>query len=258
MIVGAGPAGSSCAWRLRSSGLDVLILDRCKFPREKLCGGWITPDVFQVLQISPQEYGRARLLQAITGFRIGRIGSSGFDVDYARVVSYGIRRCEFDEYLLRRCGARCREETDVQSIERVNDTWIINGEIKARMLVGAGGHFCPVAKHVGEADTEQPVVAQEVEFQMHLRQEASCAVRAATVSRAMVLGRILYDPAVDALGATFGGVPWLSMLYTSPAATTTSRSNTPVVRRIRRRRCRASGNSASVSSLVARRGTLTG
>ena len=178
LIVGAGPAGSSCAWGLRSSGLDVLIIETSKFPRNKVCGGWVTPDVFHMLQISPEEYGRTRVLQPIAGFNIGCIGERGVDIRYGRVVSYGIRRCEFDEYLLRRCGARCREETEVRSIGRADNGWIINGEIRARMLVGAGGHYCPVARYRGQRDIGQPVVAQEVEFQMNLRQAASCVVRA--------------------------------------------------------------------------------
>jgi len=124
----------------------VLILDKSKFPRNKVCGGWITPTVFDMLQIRPEEYGRTRILQPITGFNIGCIGERGVDVGYGQVVSYGIRRCEFDDYLLRRCGARCREETEVRSIERAGNGWIVNGEIKARLLVGAGGHFCPVAR----------------------------------------------------------------------------------------------------------------
>ena len=41
LIVGGGPAGSACACRLRSSGLDVLILDRKTFPRDKPCAGAI-------------------------------------------------------------------------------------------------------------------------------------------------------------------------------------------------------------------------
>ena len=117
-------------------------------------------------------------MQPMTGFKIGCIGAHGVYVDYARIVSYGIRRCEFDEYLLRRCGARCREDTDVQNIERADHSWVINGEIRARLLVGAGGHFCPVARYLGERDFEQPVVAQEVEFQMNSREATSCAVRA--------------------------------------------------------------------------------
>src|SRR6187549_857500 len=47
LIVGGGPAGSSCAWGLRESGLDAVILDQHDFPRDKICGGWITPEVLE-------------------------------------------------------------------------------------------------------------------------------------------------------------------------------------------------------------------
>ncbi len=43
IIVGGGPAGSSCAWRLARHGVKPLVLDRASFPRLKLCAGWITP-----------------------------------------------------------------------------------------------------------------------------------------------------------------------------------------------------------------------
>jgi flavin-dependent dehydrogenase len=59
LIAGGGPAGSSCAWMLRSSGLDVAILDKETFPRNKVCGGWITPAVLDELEIDPAEYSRA-------------------------------------------------------------------------------------------------------------------------------------------------------------------------------------------------------
>lgn len=180
LIIGAGPAGSSCAWGLRRSGLDVLIVDRSKFPRNKVCGGWITPGVFQVLEIQPEVYARTNLLQEITGFRIGIMGSDGLVVGYMRTVSFGIRRLEFDEYLLRRCGARCREQTELVGLERVPGGWLINGNIRARLLVGAGGHFCPVARLVGSRRAEQPIVAQEVEFQMTPAQVDSCPVKADT------------------------------------------------------------------------------
>ena len=106
LIVGGGPAGSSCAWRLRGSGLDVAILDKAVFPRHKVCGGWITPAVLAELEIDPAEYGRGRVLQPITAFRTGSIGGPAIETLYGAPVSYGIRRCEFDDYLLRRSGAR--------------------------------------------------------------------------------------------------------------------------------------------------------
>ncbi|MGZ4867800.1 MAG: NAD(P)/FAD-dependent oxidoreductase [Candidatus Angelobacter sp.] len=177
LIAGGGPAGSSCAWALRSSGLRVLILDKATFPRNKVCGGWITPWVLQALEINAEEYARGRTMQNIRGFSVSSLGARAIDVPYDHTVSYGIRRCEFDEYLLRRCGAETREGVAISGIERSGDYWIINGEIKARLLIGAGGHFCPVARRLGNANSDEPVVAQEIEFEMSPDQASSCSIQ---------------------------------------------------------------------------------
>jgi geranylgeranyl reductase family protein len=178
LIVGAGPAGSSCAWRLRDSGLDVLILDRSTFPRDKVCGGWITPQVLQALSIDPVDYACGRTFQPITAFRTSRMGDPDVLTSYGKPISYGIRRFEFDDYLLRRCGARLREGVELRRIEREGDRWLINGEIHARMVVGAGGHFCPVARHVGaKVGREEIVAAQEAEFTLDQDQQAGCTIR---------------------------------------------------------------------------------
>lgn len=178
LIVGGGPAGSSCAWALRSSGLDVVVLDKASFPRDKICGGWITPFVLNALQINPLEYSKGRTLQAISAFRVSCLGQSENVLRYDEPVSYGIRRREFDEYLLRRCGADVRENTPLKDIERTAGGWIVNGEFQARLLIGGGGHFCPVARFVGGRLTETPVVAQEIEFPMDQEQSALCRVSA--------------------------------------------------------------------------------
>jgi flavin-dependent dehydrogenase len=176
LIVGGGPAGSSCAWALRSSGLDVAIIDRSIFPRHKLCGGWITPLVLDELDIDPQHYAPGRTLQPISGFRLSAIGGPQTDVRCDSVVSYGIRRCEFDEYLLRRSGARLREGEAITSIERSEGDWLVNGHIRARVLVGAGGHFCPVSRYLGNKGAPAPVLAQEIEFEMDAAQSASSRI----------------------------------------------------------------------------------
>ena len=109
LIVGGGPAGSSCAWRLRNSGLKVAILDRQRFPRDKVCGGWITPAVLDELAVDPAQYARGRVLQPITGFRTSCIGGPAVETQYGKPISYGIRRYEFDDYLLKRSGATLYE-----------------------------------------------------------------------------------------------------------------------------------------------------
>ncbi len=168
LIVGGGPAGSSCAWALRQSGLDVLVLDRKQFPRHKVCAGWITPQVVEALRIDLDDYRAHRVCQPITGFRTGLIGGTEVFNAYDHPVSYGIRRCEFDQYLLNRSGARVCDAEPVGQIERTTGGWRINGTIEARLLVGAGGHFCPVARRLGARSIagSQVVRAQEVEFLM--------------------------------------------------------------------------------------------
>jgi menaquinone-9 beta-reductase len=178
LIVGGGPAGSSCAWALRGSGLDVVIIDRQTFPRDKVCGGWITPQIISELQLDPVDYARGRAFQPICGFRTSRMGDPEVETNYGRPVSFGIRRFEFDDYLLKRCGARVLEGVPFDGMERHDGAWLVNGGIQARLVVGAGGHFCPIAKHLGaRMGSEEIVVAQEAEFEMNARQQAACSVR---------------------------------------------------------------------------------
>lgn len=166
LVVGGGPAGSTCAWKLRQAGLDAMILDAAVFPRDKVCAGWITPPVVADLRLDLDEYRQHHTLQPISGFRTGLIdGSRAVETVYDRPVSYGVRRCEFDHYLLRRSGARTMLGTHVQTIRRDGDAWIVNDVVRTPMLVGAGGHRCPVAGQLSPTPAGAPlVVAQEGEF----------------------------------------------------------------------------------------------
>jgi geranylgeranyl reductase family protein len=165
-IVGGGPGGSTCAWRLSQAGAKVVILDQKSFPRDKTCAGWVTPPVWNALQINLEDYRQGRVLQPITGFRTGMIGGREVETRYGEIVSYGIRRCEFDAYLLSRCGAELRTGHPVRSLVRGNGCWQINDTYEAPLLVGAGGHFCPVARLLGARDLPHTsvVTAQEIEF----------------------------------------------------------------------------------------------
>jgi menaquinone-9 beta-reductase len=178
LIVGAGPAGSSCAWGLRRAGLDILILDRSIFPRNKVCGGWITPAVLEDLHVNPSEYSQDRVFQPLTGFRISCMGGNPIETDYGKPISYGIRRIEFDDFLLARCGARIVQGMSLKTLERSGNYWIVNSQIKTRVVVGAAGHFCPVARFLGvDSHEEIAIVAQETEFEMTSCQVDICSIR---------------------------------------------------------------------------------
>jgi len=177
LIVGGGPAGSACAWALGRAGLDVVVVDRATFPRDKVCAGWITPQVVDELELDTDEYRKGRTFQAFTGFRVGLVdGDRTVETRYEAPVSFGIRRCEFDAYLLRRLGARVLLGEPATSIVRDNQHWVVNDAVRAPMLVGAGGHFCPVARAVNPEHARpatQLVVAQEAEFELDPDDEAA-------------------------------------------------------------------------------------
>ena len=178
LIIGGGPAGSSCAWQLSQHGLDVMVMDKASFPRDKVCAGWITPSVLQALQLDPHVYARERILQPISAFRTGLINGSELVTRYPATVSFGIRRCEFDDYLLARSGARMRLGQALKSLERRGSQWIINDTITTPMLIGAGGHFCPVARFLGaKLGADEPAVAaKEIEFEMSPVEIGDCQV----------------------------------------------------------------------------------
>jgi len=162
---------------LASAGRDVLIVDAAMFPRDKPCGGWITPEVLEEIPLSLESYAKDHVAQPISKFRIGRIGGRAVEVNYGTPVSYGIRRTEFDASLLHGSGARLVEGERVQTIERRDGEWILNATFAAPVLVGAGGHFCPIARHVSEPADERPVVvAREIEFRLSEGEAAHCEI----------------------------------------------------------------------------------
>ena len=169
LVVGGGPAGSSLAWGLRGSGLDVVVLDRARFPRDKVCAGWITPPVVEAVALDLADYAKQRVLQPVRGFAVSMRGHRAARVDHGRVVSYGIRRCELDHYLLSRTGAVLALGQGLRELRCENGRWLVDERWRARWLVGAGGHFCPVARHLGArpGETEpMTIVAREVEFEL--------------------------------------------------------------------------------------------
>jgi flavin-dependent dehydrogenase len=179
LVVGGGPAGSTCASELHRAGLDVLVADRSTFPRDKPCAGWLTPAALTALALDASDYRRGgRVLQPFSGFRTSRVGGREVFTGYPDAVSFGVLRRELDDYLLRRSGARLRLGRALHSLERLPDGWILDGEIFASCVVGAGGHFCPVARFVtgGRDEPSSLVVAQEAEIRLPDAARDRCSV----------------------------------------------------------------------------------
>ena len=68
LIIGAGPAGLTAAYHLAAAGHDVLLLDRCSFPREKVCGDGLVADSIGSLQrmgLADQVRQQARIVDLL-------------------------------------------------------------------------------------------------------------------------------------------------------------------------------------------------
>ncbi len=161
LIVGGGPAGSACAWRLRQLGMDCLILDKATFPRQKPCAGWITPDLFRLLKITPQDYPHS-----LTHYEAFQISIKGVRFRLP-THQYAIRRIEFDNWLLQYAGVPCRTHP-VERIIHKNSLFIVDGLYEAPFIVGAGGTHCPVRRSFFSQNEEEIgrglIIAKEEEF----------------------------------------------------------------------------------------------
>ena len=172
IIVGGGPAGSSCAWKLKRDGREVAILDKEPFPRTKLCAGWITSKVMENLDFTVQEYPHS-ILKIKTKIYIAPFPFS-LGSWPTRWTDYSIRRIEFDQWMLDR--ARVEVIThQVKKIEQENGYYIIDGQYKCKYLVGAGGTGCPVRRTLFSSDRCQrrKILTLEKEFKYPQRDDTA-------------------------------------------------------------------------------------
>lgn len=164
IIVGAGPAGASCAWNLkrRNTAARVLLIDKAVFPRNKTCGGGISPEVSNYLDFDFNE--------AISG-----------RVDEFVMEAYGkqtttrsgevlmVRREVFDDFLLNKAreqgvetltGCEVKHVETSSSVARVKT---VKGDYSARVVVIAEGGRGKLAKKLGIAPNNKVFAGIEYE-----------------------------------------------------------------------------------------------
>jgi geranylgeranyl reductase family protein len=120
IVVGAGPSGSATAHHLATAGLDVLLLEKSRFPREKICGDGLTPRaVKQLVRMGIDTSEEAGWLHN-KGLRIigGGMRLEMPWPELAAYPNYGLvrPRADFDQILAQQAektGARLHENTNV-------------------------------------------------------------------------------------------------------------------------------------------------
>lgn len=168
IVVGAGPAGSSTAWHLAEAGVDVMLLDRATFPRDKACSEYLSPEASRILSKMGalgdiEKAGAARL----TGMKVRTPNGSEIHGEFKghhqfrgfRSEGLAIRRTLLDKILLDSAitsGAHIRQGLHVTDVNRgmvsvLQPDGTVR-ELKAQIVVGADGLRSVVAKRLGLAN----------------------------------------------------------------------------------------------------------
>lgn len=158
-IVGAGPAGASCAFWLAKSGAKVVIFDH-SHPREKLCGGIIPEEVTQIFPPLADFKNKTPFKNRV----LIEVGKKKFFYEPSKHKGfYQVLRSEFDMFILneaQKAGAVWMRDR-VKSTKNEKGEWNISSKsdkVRAKFLVGADGARSLVKGYIGQKVEDSELV----------------------------------------------------------------------------------------------------
>jgi menaquinone-9 beta-reductase len=190
IVVGGGPAGSSCAMMLARHGIRVLLLEKSRFPRDKICGDCVNPGIWELLEtLGVGEEIRREMGPRISSVAIRNDRGQRLEVLLAgdtRGPFFAMSRKVLDEILLRRAmgdGVAVHQGlriTDIRRAHRWNVCVRSDGGDQTNYagseLVGADGRNSLVARWVSQrarARRNPAVVPGRVGVQWETHRQAS-------------------------------------------------------------------------------------
>ncbi len=164
LVVGAGPAGSVCASLLHRAGIDCLLIDHATFPRDKICGGGLTPKAWRLLDtLMPGIKYRYNSVNHIRLMIENRLRCE-FDAEAEIRI---VRRREFDHLLLetyQQQGGKYIQDRLMSIDERPDGTLVATlasgVQVACQYIVGADGSNSHVRRHL-TGNTDRGILAME-------------------------------------------------------------------------------------------------
>jgi geranylgeranyl reductase family protein len=151
LVVGAGPAGSTAAYRLAKGGASVLLADRARFPRDKPCGGGLTFRAVRQLPVAIDPV----VEDVVDRFEL-RLGfGRSFERRGREPLCLMTQRKRLDAYLAEQAaavGADFRDDTKVSEISLTREgvrAAVGDDVVEAQTLIGADGANGVAARALG-------------------------------------------------------------------------------------------------------------
>ncbi|MFQ5443344.1 MAG: NAD(P)/FAD-dependent oxidoreductase, partial [Nitrospinales bacterium] len=169
IVIGGGPAGTASALFLRKLGYHILLLDQARFPRDKVCGEFISPAADFILE----KLGVLSSIEAVNPLRLEGVCISSYEKNElsvtfppmpgysGRMTSLSLPRVVLDDILLKRTRA---EGIEVREGYKVDDFIFESGNVagvrgrdaektrfafRAPVVVDAGGRNCISIRRLG-------------------------------------------------------------------------------------------------------------
>ena len=177
-VVGAGPAGTTAACLLQRAGHRVVLIDRCTFPREKLCGGCLSKKTLGIIR---RIYGDTResllekgVIDYISGDYTIYLNNDEICAGVTDDPFCFVKRERYDSYLLgiaRDAGVDVIEGQEVISINPDNNTLLTSSgrELRAEYIVGADGVHSRVRKYFPESHFRKEDWHQNLAMALEIR-----------------------------------------------------------------------------------------
>ncbi len=155
LIIGAGPAGCAAAQQLSGKGLKIALVEKYRFPRDKICGDALSPDVVKQLKLlDPQiadQFSQEARRSNCYGLRLFAQKGAAMDLKFPEIAEskapcFVMRRLDFDHFLFKTVASlddiSIFQEQSIYRIDRVDAIWELHSSdstFRAKVLLGADG-----------------------------------------------------------------------------------------------------------------------